>query len=163
MLKCIVGLFYLSSRCKYWSYPINLPKASIIIVFLNEPWTTFIRTIHNIINTSPSHLLQEIILVDDFSTDGKLKIIYYFAEIIVFLLEDLQERLENYIKKFHGLVKLYRNKKHEGLIKTRMNGIKKAKGEVVVILDAHVECVNNWLPPLLVAIAIDRFICRFKI
>jgi polypeptide N-acetylgalactosaminyltransferase len=65
-------------------------------------------------------------------------------------------RLEKYVKKFNGLVRLFRNKKHEGLIQSRMNGVKQSNSEVVVILDAHVECVDNWLPPLLSVIKADR-------
>ena len=64
--------------------------------------------------------------------------------------------MEKYIKKFDGLVRIYRNKKHEGLIRSRMNGVKQSKSEVVVILDAHVECVDNWLPPLLSVIKANR-------
>lgn len=70
--------------------------------------------------------------------------------------EHLKDRLTRYVKKFRGLVKLYRNKKREGLIRSRVYGVKRAKGEVIVILDAHVEPVVNWLPPLLATIVADR-------
>jgi polypeptide N-acetylgalactosaminyltransferase len=65
-------------------------------------------------------------------------------------------RFEEYIKRFNGLVKLFRHTKHEGLIKARMNGVTQSNSEVIVILDAHVECVDNWLPPLLSVIKADR-------
>lgn len=43
----------------------------------------------------------------------------------------LKERLEEYIKKWNGLVKLFRNEKREGLIQARSIGAKKAtKGQV---------------------------------
>ena len=57
-------------ECKYWSYPKKLPTASVVIVFFNEGWSTLMRTVHSVINTSPPELLADIILVDDYSTKG---------------------------------------------------------------------------------------------
>lgn len=59
-------------RCKYWHYPelSKLPKASVVIVFVNEGWSTLMRTVHSVINTSPPELLEEIIMVDDYSNKG---------------------------------------------------------------------------------------------
>ena len=58
-------------RCKERKYPHNLPKASVIIVFHNEGWSTLLRTVHSVINRSPPHMLQEIVMVDDFSDKGE--------------------------------------------------------------------------------------------
>ena len=61
------------------------------------------------------------------------------------LLEDLKDRLENYIKRWNGLVKLYRTGKRVGLIAARTLGAQKATGDAFVVLDAHCECVRSKL------------------
>lgn len=51
----------------------------------------------------------------------------------------LKERLEEYIKQWNGLVKLFRNEKREGLIQARSIGARKAtKGQVSYELGATV-------------------------
>ncbi|XP_025103406.1 N-acetylgalactosaminyltransferase 7-like [Pomacea canaliculata] len=133
-------------ECKYWHYPTDLPTASVILVFHNEGFTTLVRTVHSVINTSPSHLLKEVIMVDDYSSK-----------------ENLKQELEDYLQQFKGKVKLYRNEQREGLIRTRTRGAELATGDVIVFLDAHCECNRNWLPPLLARIRYDRKIMAVPI
>lgn len=129
------------AECKYWHYPetSKLPRASVVIVFVNEGWSTLMRTVHSVLNTSPPELIAEIILVDDYSNKAHLK-----------------EKLEKYILRFNGKVVLYRTSKREGLVRARVIGAEKATGDVIIVLDAHCECVTNWLPPLLTRIAVNR-------
>nr|CAD7403303.1 unnamed protein product [Timema cristinae] len=128
-------------ECKHWDYPKDLPRVSVIIVFHNEGWSTLMRTVHSVINRSPAQFLEEVLLVDDFSDK-----------------DDLKTKLENYITKFDGKVRLVRNKEREGLIRTRSFGAQEARGEVILFLDAHCEVNSNWLPPLLAPIYRDRTI-----
>ena len=122
-------------ECKYWHYPGDLPKASVVIVFHNEGKSVLLRTVHSVINRTPSQFLEEVLLVDDFSDKP-----------------DLGQGLKNYLKIFRGQVRLIRNEERQGLIRSRTRGAQEARGVVVVFLDAHCEVNRNWLPPLLVPI-----------
>ena len=122
-------------ECKDWHYPMDLPKASVVIVFHNEGRSVLLRTVHSIINRTPDQFLEEVLLVDDFSDKG-----------------DLGVGLERYIKIFRGKVRMIRNTERQGLIRSRTRGAKEAHGVVVVFLDAHCEVNKNWLPPLLAPI-----------
>jgi len=125
-----------------------MPKVSVIIPFHEEHLSTLLRSVHSIVNRSPTELLEEIILVDDFSKK-----------------EFLSTKLEDYIninfKK--DLVKIIRLTKREGLIRTRMAGAKQAKGAILVFFDSHIECNVNWLPPLIEPIVLDfkTVVCPF--
>lgn len=130
-------------ECKYWHYDDRLLTSSVIIVFHNEGWSTLMRTVHSVIKRTPRRYLAEIVLIDDFSNKVHLK-----------------ERLEEYIKQWNGLVKLFRNDRREGLIQARSIGAKKAtKGQVLIYLDAHCEVGINWYAPLVAPISKDRTVC----
>ncbi|KAG5308303.1 GALT7 acetylgalactosaminyltransferase, partial [Acromyrmex insinuator] len=127
------------AQCKHWNYPEELPRTSVIIVFHNEGWSVLLRTIQSVIDRTPSKLLEEILLVDDFSDK-----------------ENLKSDLDSYIEQWGGKVRLLRNHERQGLIRTRSRGAREARGEVIVFLDAHCEVNVNWLPPLLAPIAENR-------
>lgn len=126
-------------KCKDKPYPKLLPTTSIVIVFHNEAWTTLIRTIWSTINRSPRPLLKEIILVDDASEK-----------------EHLGKKLEDYIKQLPVPTYLYRTENRSGLIRARLIGAKHVTGDVITFLDAHCECTEGWLEPLLARIVEDR-------
>jgi polypeptide N-acetylgalactosaminyltransferase len=102
----------------------KLLKASIIMCFHNEAWSVLLRGLHSIINHTPSNILEEIILVDDFS---------HFE----YLFEPLNVYLNDHFSK--NIVKVIRNEKREGLIRSRLFGAREAKGQVLVFLDSHIE------------------------
>ncbi|KAG5327074.1 GALT7 acetylgalactosaminyltransferase, partial [Pseudoatta argentina] len=127
------------AQCKHWNYPEELPRTSVIVVFHNEGWSVLLRTIQSVMDRTPSKLLEEILLVDDFSDK-----------------ENLKSDLDSYIEQWGGKVRLLRNHERQGLIRTRSRGAREARGEVIVFLDAHCEVNVNWLPPLLAPIAENR-------
>lgn len=57
--------------CRQRTY-FDLPKCSIVILVYNEDWSTLLRTIHSILNRSPTELIEEILLADDASDQGKI-------------------------------------------------------------------------------------------
>ena len=68
VLYCKIFCFLSCHSKKYLNI---LPNASVIVPFHNEHWTTLLRTAQSVLNRSPSHLIHEIILVDDYSSKGK--------------------------------------------------------------------------------------------
>ncbi|XP_078279129.1 polypeptide N-acetylgalactosaminyltransferase 4 isoform X2 [Rhinoraja longicauda] len=119
-------------ECKTKKYNYRkLPTTSVIIAFYNEAWSTLLRTIHSVLETSPAVLLKELILVDDYSDRIYLK-----------------SQLEQYISNLQR-VRLIRTNKREGLVRARLIGATFSTGEVLAFLDCHCECVTGWLEPLL--------------
>ncbi|CAG9811392.1 unnamed protein product [Chironomus riparius] len=120
-----------SCRNKFYDIS-SLPTASVIIIFFNEPYSVLVRTVHSVINTTPERLLREVIIVDDGSSNIELK-----------------GKLDYYVKtRFSDKVKVLRLKNRLGLIRARLAGARLAKADVLVFLDAHCECVVQWLEPL---------------
>ncbi|KAI1728985.1 glycosyl transferase family 2 domain-containing protein [Ditylenchus destructor] len=117
----------------------KLPKASVVIIFTDEAWSPLLRTVHSVINRSPDDLLHEVLLVDDFSQRKELK-----------------EKLDRYIERFQGKVRIVRKTERQGLIRAKLAGAIEAKGEVVVFLDSHCEANHGWLEPMLQRISEKR-------
>ncbi|XP_001512277.1 polypeptide N-acetylgalactosaminyltransferase 5 [Ornithorhynchus anatinus] len=116
----------------------DLPTTTIIMCFVDEVWSTLLRSIHSVLNRSPPHLIQEIILVDDFSTK-----------------EHLKDNLDKYMAQFPKVRVLHLKERH-GLIRARLAGAEIATGDVLTFLDSHVECNVGWLEPLLERVRLHR-------
>lgn len=65
------SLAFLLCRCRNLSFPDSLPEMSIVFIFVNEALSVLLRSIHSAIERTPPHLLKEIILVDDNSSNGE--------------------------------------------------------------------------------------------
>lgn len=110
-------------RCQNIKYFSLLPLTSVIIIYHNEYFSVLLRTLHSVINRTPRELLLEILLVNDASTN-----------------ENLYEPLQKYVDEhFDDRVKIINLPKRSGLIVARMEGVRMAKGEILMFLDAHME------------------------
>jgi len=74
----------------------------------------------------------------------------------LYFLEHLKQDLEDYVTTLPVPTYVYRTEKRSGLIRARLLGAKHVKGQVITFLDAHCECTEGWLEPLLSRIANDR-------
>ena len=122
----------------------------IIICFHDEPWSTVIRTVYSALYSAGSNpLVSEVILIDDDSD-----------------FEDLKEPLEKWVSLWGGRVRLLRANGRQGLIRARLAGAVAAdeyklnptlssKNLVLTFLDAHCECADNWLQPLISRISVE--------
>ncbi|XP_069172165.1 polypeptide N-acetylgalactosaminyltransferase 11 isoform X2 [Procambarus clarkii] len=127
-----------NKRCMDINYPLQLPAASIVICFYREDHSALLRTIHSILDRTPSHLLREILLIDDTNNEN------YHAEVL--------DEIAGISKK----ISVLQTPQREGLIRARVFGARHASGEVLVFLDSHVEVNVGWLEPLLARVSENR-------
>ncbi|CAI4231179.1 unnamed protein product [Auanema sp. JU1783] len=131
-----------SKECRALNYDHiyrNPPTLSVVIIFTNEFFSSVLRTVHSVVNRTPKSWLKEIVLVDDVSER-----------------EELKQPLEEHIKRFGSLVRLYRSTERLGLIRAKVFGAKQTSGEILVFLDAHCEANAGWAEPIVSRIREDR-------
>uniref|UniRef100_A0A6Q2XLT7 Polypeptide N-acetylgalactosaminyltransferase n=1 Tax=Esox lucius TaxID=8010 RepID=A0A6Q2XLT7_ESOLU len=132
------------AKCMSKKYPKELPSIAVVLIYLDEALSIIKRAIHSIVDRTPGHLLKEIILVDDNSSN-----------------DDLKKDLEVYVKSIEaqnpGLqIIIVKHTESLGLAQARNSGFRAATADVVAILDAHIEVHKEWAEPLLTRIKENR-------
>ena len=106
-------------------------SVSVVIPYYNELAILLIRTLTLITHRTLPKYLEEIILIDDGSS------------------VDITEEVMQYVREQRMPVRYIRNPEQLGIANSRIKGIREAKGDVIVILDSHMEVMELWLEPLL--------------
>lgn len=129
--------------CKKLKYPMEkLPAISVIIAQHNEERSVLLRTLSSLRRRTPARLLREIIVVDDGSD---------------------RHQLENFTSEEGQVIVQLRLPKQLGLMQARLAGAQRARADVLVFLDAHVEVTRGWLPPLLAPLLAENGTCTTPI
>lgn len=115
-----------------------LPTVSVVICFHNEAASALERSVTSVLDRSPSHLLVQVILVDDASWLN--------------VSESISER----VNRMPATVSMIRSDSRLGLIRARLWGAGHAIGDVLVFLDSHIEVNIDWLTPLVELVASNR-------
>lgn len=128
-------------NCMQKKYLRHLPRVSIIIIFNNEVFSVFKRTLHSLYNRTPHDLIEEVILVNDNST-------YKY----------LYGPLKNYIDENFGDLnfEVINVQERVGLMRARVIGARAAKSDFLFIMEPHCDLTYNWLPPLIEPLLEER-------
>ena len=106
-------------------------SVSIVMCMRNELVYLLLRTLTTIVRRTPENLLHEIVLIDDGSD------------------EDSLPEVRTYCSQLNLPLRTFRNNESVGITSCRRFGIEQAKGDVIVLLDSHMEVSDLWLEPLL--------------
>ncbi|XP_063448156.1 polypeptide N-acetylgalactosaminyltransferase 5-like [Mytilus trossulus] len=118
-------------RCKSIMYNENLDPCTVIIPFRDEAWSLLIRTLHSVLDRTPHSILEEIVLVDDGSTE-----------------DDLKYKLDLYVS-YLPKVRIMRLQKSLGKMAACQKAVDLVKTTHFALLDSHSEVYDGWLQPLL--------------
>ena len=106
-------------------------RVSVVISFKDELLSILLRTLTTLVYRTPSHLLHEIILVDDGSRENN------------------KESVLQHIQYLDVQLVWYRRENSLGIANARQFGIAQASGELVAVLDSHMVVSEMWLQPLI--------------
>ena len=105
---------------------------SVVISYHDELPVLLMRTLTVLVHRTPPSLLHEVVLVDDASSGDSLE-----REITAF-------------SEAHDVrIRYFRSHSKMGITGARRKGVELSSGEVVAILDSHMEVSMMWVEPLL--------------
>jgi len=138
---------YRDNSCKtapFYTHEVvsELPSASVVIVFADEPFETLMRSVHSVLNRTPSNLLKEIILVNDASSKS--------------WVQEYESLLESYLGELPKVF-LVKNENRQGIMRSRTQGILQTTSDIFIVLDSHIEVQPGWIEPLVHRIQEEPF------
>ena len=135
-----------------------LLRTAVVIVEWNEATSALRRTVRSVLDRSPRHLLDQIVVVDDASAwEVRHPFLPYVAHPFSSYL-----RIEFSFWKVSPairalpLVSYVRNARREGLMRSRVVGFHHSSAPTVTFLDSHCEVTPGWLPPLLERVTLNQ-------
>ncbi|XP_061381314.1 polypeptide N-acetylgalactosaminyltransferase 1-like isoform X3 [Danaus plexippus] len=164
---------YRNPACQRVIYDAELPSASVILIFHNEPYSVVIRTIWSVVNsvrrTNPWFAKANDIdressrtMTMGYPGQDPSSPFVYLKEIILVddksTLPELKGKLSHYVRTRlpPDLIRILRLPQRQGLILARISGARIARGDVLIFLDSHCEVNVDWLRPLLQRISHKR-------
>mmetsp|Transcript_3609 Transcript_3609/g.4794 ORF Transcript_3609/g.4794 Transcript_3609/m.4794 type:complete len:697 (+) Transcript_3609:364-2454(+) len=135
---------FFNQVCHYYRFPnVSLfPTISVVVPMQHERAGLLSLTVHSLLARTPPEILHEIFIVNDNgeeSTDG--------------LEVDDEEEIKALVELHPSKIKYIRNKRRMGCAGSRMKAIDVATGDVLVVIDSHVEMYSStWAQHLLLPI-----------
>ena len=133
-LAAVIAIYYAMSISKTTKSVPEGQTVSIIMASHNENHYLE-RTLNSIMGNTPLEHIVDIIIVDDASDPP--------ASVVLDNLKIPQ-------------LKVVRNDVREGLIRSKMIGVRASSGDILMFLDAHVRTYPGWLEPL-IALTADNY------
>ena len=127
----------LSPLCLRYLTPTPTTRLSVAIAYHNELPILLLRTLTVLAHRTPRALLHEIVLVDDASPQSLEREVAVWSDV-------------------YGVRVVHmRSPERLGITRARRRAIELSSGELVAVLDSHMEVGEVWVEPLLAVIA-DR-------
>eukprot|EP00439_Symbiodinium_sp_Y106_P017598 s2244_g2.t1 len=107
----------------------ELPRASLVIPYLNETWVQIKATVGSLLAHSPLELVDQILFIDDGNSP------------------EWQHHDE--LRALHPKIRVHRNEVRQGLIRAKVIGAAMITSPVLIFMEPHCIVVQQWLEPLL--------------
>mmetsp|Transcript_3740 Transcript_3740/g.7164 ORF Transcript_3740/g.7164 Transcript_3740/m.7164 type:complete len:519 (+) Transcript_3740:449-2005(+) len=120
----------------------KFPTLSVIVPMQNERPGLLAMTVHSLLARTPPEILHEIIIIDD-NGEGPDERQDVEEDEIHFICHDFG----------HPKIKCIRNAQKQGCAGSRLQGIRAATADVIMVIDSHVEMYSStWAQHLLLPI-----------
>lgn len=117
-------------RCQRRTFDLKaLPRASLVIPYLNETWAQISATMGSILAHTPMELLDQILFIDDGN--------------------DANMRFHDELLALHPKIRVHRNEERQGLIKAKVTGASLVDSPALFFMEPHCIVLPQWLEPML--------------